>query len=86
MSGAGATVVRGLGFALLVPVGILYLASGLVVPLPWLAGMYVLFAGLVAVAVGSRDRPWRVLGVPLAGVVLWGAIVSAGEALLDWTA
>ena len=80
------TVVRGLGFALLVPVGLLYLASGLVVPLPWLAGMYALFLGLVVVAVASRERPWRVLAVPAAGVLLWGAIVSAGEALFDWTA
>ena len=86
MSGAGSTVVRGLGFALLVPVGILYLASGLVVPLPWLAGMYALFAALVVAAVGFRDRPWRVLAVPLVGVLLWGGIVSAGEALFDWTA
>lgn len=86
MSGAGSTVVRGLGFLLLVPVGILYLASGLVVPLPWLAGMYALFAALVAAAVAFRDRPWRVLAVPLVGVLLWGGIVSAGEALFDWTA
>ena len=74
------------GFALLVPVGLLYVASGLVVPLPWLVGVWALGAAVVAFAVWSRRRPWVVLATPVVAVVLWVVIVTVGEALLDWTA
>ena len=74
------------GFVLLVPVGILYLVSGLVVPLPWLVGLWALGVGLVVYAVVNRRRPWHVLAVPFVAVALWVAIVSLGDAFLDWTA
>lgn len=78
-----ATVV---GFALLVPVGILYLASGLVVPLPWTAVVWVLGLAFAAFAVASRRRPGVVLAVPPVAVAAWAAVVSAGSALFGWTA
>ena len=82
-AGTVATVV---GFLLLVPVGILYLVSGLVVPLPWTALLWVLGLAFAAYAVVSRRRPGVVLAVPVVAVVAWVAIVSAGEALFGWTA
>jgi hypothetical protein len=81
-----AAVARALGFVLLVPVGLLYLVSGLVVPLPWTAVLWVLWLGAAAFAVASRRRPGVVLAVPLVAVVAWVAFVSAGSALFDWTA
>ena len=75
-----------LGFALLLPMAGLYLVSGLVVPLPWLAGVWALGVALVVAAVMARRRPWVVLATPFVGVFLWFVIVSLGGAFLDWTA
>lgn len=81
-----AAVARGIGFVLLVPVGLLYLVSGLVVPLPWTALLWVMWLGAAAFSVASRRRPGVVLAVPLVAVVVWVVFVSAGSALFDWTA
>ena len=77
---------RVLGFVLLVPVGLLYLASGLVVPQPWLTALWAVGAGVVAYAVRNRRRPGLVLAAPVVAVLVWVGAVSLGEALLDWTA
>lgn len=74
------------GFLLLVPVGVLYLASGLVVPLPWTVLVWGLGLALAAYAVASRRRPGVVLAVPVVAVVLWVVFVSAGSAMFGWTA
>ncbi|MEN3540858.1 hypothetical protein AAH991_37495 [Microbispora sp. ZYX-F-249] len=65
----------------------LYLASGLVAPLWAIIVLLVVWAGLVGVAVLAvrRRRAWG-LAVPLLGVGVWLAGVSAGEAFLGWTA
>ena len=81
-----ARTARVLGFVLLVPVGILYLASGLVVPQPWLVGVWALGIAMVVYAVWQRHRPWRVLATPIVAVLVWVAVVTLGDVLLDWTA
>lgn len=81
--GRAATVV---GFVLLVPVGLLYLGSVLIVPAPWVLAVWALWVVLVAGAVAFRRRPGIVLAVPVVAVVLWLAILSAGSALFGWTA
>ena len=75
-----------LGFVLLLPVGLLYLASGLIVPLPWLLGLWAVGLALVVHAVVRRDRPAVVLATPFVALLLWVAVVSAGQALFDWSA
>lgn len=67
--------------------GALYLVSGLVVPFPWLVGLWVVWlAGLVGVAVLALRRPvWSLVGLP-AAVAFWYLYVSVGEWLLGWTA
>ncbi len=75
-----------LGFVLLAPVGYLYLVSGLVVPQPWLAGLWAAWVLLTLYALRHRAQPWRVLATPLIGVLLWVGVVMGGGALLDWTA
>lgn len=78
-----ATVV---GFVLLAPVGFLYVVSGLVVPQPWLAGLWAFWAALTVYAVRHRTEPWRVLATPVIAVLVWVGVVMLGGALLDWTA
>lgn len=81
-----ATVVTVVGFALLAAAGLLYLASGLVVPLPWTPFLWAVWLALAAWAVVSRRRPGVVLAAPVIAVVAWIAIVSAGSVLFDWSA
>ena len=75
-----------LGFVLLAPVGYLYVVSGLVVPQPWLAGLWAAWVLLTLYAVRHRSEPWRVLATPVAAVLLWVVVVMVGGALLHWTA
>lgn len=88
--GAGTTAQRVVGVVsllLLAPVGFMYLVSGLVVPGPWLYGMYALFALLVVATVWlARRGSWWVLVGPPVAAVLWFAILSAGERFLGWQA
>lgn len=64
-----------------------YLASGLMVPGPWL---YVLWAvWIVGLALAWRTfqkRPAMVLLFAPAAVAFWFVYVTAGEQLLGWTA
>lgn len=75
-----------LGFVLFAPVAILFLASGLVVPQPWLTMLWATGAGFLAYAIANRHRPWIVLATPVAAVLLWILLVTLGGALLNWTA
>jgi hypothetical protein len=75
-----------LGFALFVPVSILFLVSGLVVPQPWLTMLWAVGAVFLAYAVANRHRPWIVLATPVAAILLWIAVVTLGGAFLNWTA
>jgi len=65
----------------------LYVVSGLAVP-AWAVGvLLVIWVGLLAVAIALfRTRPPWTLVVPVAAVVIWVAVVSAGDAWLGWTA
>jgi hypothetical protein len=76
-----------LGFALHLMMGVWYAESRLVAPI-W--GVLVLLAlwALLTVAAWRllRSRPTLVLVVPVADAALWLAVVSAGDALLGWTA
>ena len=84
--GAGFAVAAVLAWLAMVPVGFFYAASGLVVPGPYLFGMWAIYLALLAVTfVLTRRRSYLVLVPPVVGAVLWWSIVSAGEAWLDWT-
>jgi len=75
------------GIVLYLLLGVLYLGSGLVMPYPWVFGMWALWiAGSVVLArVFSGRRPWTP-AVPVAGLGAWVIIVLAGEQLFGWTA
>ncbi len=64
-----------------------YSATGLLMPLPGVAVMYVLWFALFAVAWRWRPRnSWVLLAIPLAAIVVWVAGVSLGEAVFGFTA
>ena len=64
-----------------------FLAAGLMAP-GWavvlLVGLWL--ALLVLGFVWFRRRPWWVLPLPVVAVLLWFSALTAGEALLGWTA
>ncbi|HJQ94376.1 MAG TPA: hypothetical protein VJ935_01545 [Acidimicrobiia bacterium] len=75
-----------LGLVLYLGVGFFYLTSGLVVPFPWLALLWVIWlGGLVwAVLVFRARPPLALLFAPLA-FGFWFLFVTAGERFLGWT-
>jgi hypothetical protein len=65
----------------------LYAASGLVAP--WWAVLLLLVLWLVQFVVACRwwtPHPRRVAAVPVVAVLLWFGLVTAGGALLGWSA
>ena len=85
--GIGATILGVLGLLLYAGVGFLYLTSGLVVPMPWLAILWLIWlAGLYPlIRLFSTARAWTVV-VPVVALAFWWAYLSLGEALFGWTA
>jgi len=76
-----------IGVAGLVVVLWFYLASGLVAP--WWAVGVLLAAWVVMLGLSiawARRRPFVVLVMPLIALALWVGVLSAGAALLGWTA
>jgi hypothetical protein len=63
-----------------------YVASGLLAPAWAVVALLVVWAALLAVAVRLlvRRRPLLVPVVPVVGLVVWFAAISAGEAWLGW--
>ncbi|MGN9778003.1 hypothetical protein ACTMS0_19905 [Micromonospora sp. H33] len=80
-------VVGWLGLAAHLVLAFFYAASGLVVPAWALAVLLVIWLVLLAVAIRLlRERPAFVPLVPLAAVLIWLAVVWAGDVWLGWTA
>jgi hypothetical protein len=64
-----------------------YAASGLVAPGWAVAGLLTLWLVLLFLGIRlRRSRPLLTPLVPVAAMVLWLAVVSAGDAWLDWSA
>ena len=84
---ATANVLGIVGIVAYAATGLLYLASGLMVPVPWIVVLWVIwFAGLYGlVSVFRSRRHWTPL-VAVAAAVFWWLFVTVGEILLGWTA
>jgi hypothetical protein len=82
-----ANVLGVLGIVGYAATGLLYLASGLVVPGPWIVVLWAIWiAGLYLVVRLFRDaRQWTPV-VAVAAAVFWWLFVTVGEILLGWTA
>ncbi len=74
------------GYLLLGALGYVYLASGLVVPAPWLAGLWIALLVLIVLAIRWWRRPLLVLALPVVGALFWFAFVQGLGSLFDWTA
>ena len=88
---AGEKVAAAVGVVLHLAVGVVpYAASGLVVPVWAFVTLYAGWLGLAVLLVrllrGPHRRPRLAPLVPVAALAFWFAFVSAGGALLDWTA
>lgn len=82
-----ARVVGWLGLVAHLALGAWYAASGLVAPAWAVAGLVLVWLVLLAVAIRLlRRRPALVPLVPLSAVLIWLAVVSAGDVWLGWTA
>ena len=85
-SPAGPRIAAVIALLAMVPVGFFYLASGLLVPGPWLFLLWVLFLVIVSVGVRLfRRRSNLLLAVPVVAAVVWLGTLTAGEAWLGWT-
>lgn len=82
-----ARLVGWLGLVAHLALGFWYAASGLVAPAWAVAGLLLVWIVLLVVAIRLlRQRPALVPLVPLAAVLVWVTVVTAGEVWLDWTA
>lgn len=72
------------GFGLHLVAGYFYLASGLVVPGPYLFVLWGAWIGLLVFAILRRAKLWLVVATPFAAAAFWFAIVAGLGSLLDW--
>ncbi len=76
-----------LGVVLYGAVGLLYLVSGLLVPIPWLIPLWVLwFAGVLLLVRLFRTQRVATPLLALALALIWLAYITFGDAVLGWTA
>ena len=86
-SSLGGVVVGAVGILLHLIVGWLYLGSALVMPYPWVYGMWALWiAGLVLLVRVFRRSPLWTPAVPVGALLAWVVIVQTGSWLFGWTA
>jgi hypothetical protein len=87
MTAIARTVIGIAGIVLYLLVGILFIASGLVMPYPWVFGMWALWGtGWVLVVKAYQASPATTIIVPIGAAALWAVIVQLGSWLFDWTA
>jgi hypothetical protein len=64
-----------------------FAASGLVAPVWAVAGLLVVWAGLLVIGLRlRRRRPGWMLLIPFLEIGLWVGVINAGERFLGWTA
>jgi len=74
------------GIAMQLLVGFPYLISGLIVPAPYLLGLWLVWVAFAVAAVGLlRRRPAMVPLVPLAAAGSWFGLLALGAHFLHWT-
>ena len=72
------------GFGLHLVAGYFYLASGLVVPGPFLFVLWAVWITLLVLAFQRRANLWWVVATPVVAALFWFAFVAGLGTLLDW--
>lgn len=80
-------MVAAVGVGLYVIVGYFYLFSGLMVPVPWVAGLWIIWLiGLALLVRWRNEHPLRVLAGPFVAMAFWFLVLWVGDTFLGWTA
>jgi hypothetical protein len=66
--------------------GVFFSASGLLAPLPAVILLLAIWVGLLIVGIRQRQRPGRVLLIPVLDAAVWFAVVQGGSMIFGWTA
>lgn len=74
------------GYVLLGVAAYFYLASGLVVPGPWLFMLWAIMLVLIYLAIRWWRRPPLVLSLPFVAGAIWLAFVQGLGSIFDWQA
>lgn len=75
-----------MGYVLLAVAAYVYLASGLLVPGPWLFILWGMMVVLLFLSVRWWRRPVLVLALPFVAGLIWLAFVQGLGSIFDWTA
>ena len=81
-----ARLVVGLGFFLHLLVFLIFLSSGLMVPIYVVGFLLAIWLALLVLAIRWRKQAWRVLAIPGIAMLLWFVIVQGGSWVFGWTA
>lgn len=73
------------GYLLLAVATYFYLASGLLVPGPWLFVLWAVMLVLVYLSIRWWRRPVLVLALPFVAGLFWLAFVQGLGSIFDWT-
>jgi hypothetical protein len=83
----GPLVVGAVSFAAHLVVGYFYLVGGLVIPVPWLLGLWLCWLVLAALLLRwTLERSWWTPLVPIGAAVLLVLAVVLGASVLGWQA
>lgn len=86
MADWGDRITTGLGFVLHLVLLPFVLAMGLVVPVGVVAGLLVVWIGLLVLIVQRRSEENQVLAAPVVMLAVLVLVPTIGSALFDWTA
>lgn len=83
----GKTLSRWIGLILFLPVGWLYLVSGLVAPFWAVIVLWVIWLVILAGIINAwRSRPILVLAAPFVAFLIWAGVLWVGDQFFGWTA
>ncbi len=85
--GSNGKWVRAFAALLFGATGFVYLVSGLLAPYWAVGALWVVWVGFLVLFIRLwRGKAWVLFAIPFAVMAVWAAVMSFGDAVLDWTA